>query len=112
MYETVAEADNLRPGDFWVTLSHIFGNSAGSLACDLQQPRQSEIQEPVGVEVGAGSAAREGDCLPRMIKHVAQGCRAAVMLAHTAPPLPPTLVHGCTDSRTAAYSGQPGDRGF
>lgn len=53
MNETVAQADDLRPGDFGMERAHIFRNTTCRFAHNLQQTNQGQIQKLVSIEVGA-----------------------------------------------------------
>ena len=86
--ESVPQADDLRPGDTGIAGALDLGHAAGGFADDFQQAHEGEVELAVGIEVGAGLAARHLHRLTGVVEHVPQPEIGIMARRSTPPPLP------------------------
>ena len=75
-------------GDTGIAGALVLGHAAGGLTDDFQQAHEGEVELTVGIEVGAGLAARHLHRLTGVVEHVPQPEIGIMARRSTPPPLP------------------------
>src|SRR5260221_14083547 len=102
MNQSVAKADNLRPRNFRIPRTVVFGDSAGSLADNFEQADEGQVQFSIAIKIDARLSFDHRLSFTCVVEHMTQA-NCAFMARHTGPRTPPSPDRESRDSRIQGY---------